>query len=49
MNLIDMKFNNDEVFKTSSAAARDICVVSKRIESAGPQEWAVAMCEFEVV
>lgn len=48
MNLMDLKFNNDEIFKTSSAAARDISVVSKKMESAGPQEWAVAMCEFEV-
>ncbi len=48
IDLIDMKFDKDEVFKTSSAAARDISVVSKKIESAAPQEWAVAMCEFEV-
>lgn len=48
INLMDMKFNKDEVFKISRAAARDISVVSKKIESAGQQEWAVAMCELEV-
>jgi hypothetical protein len=48
INLMDMKFNKDEVFKTSSAAARDISVVAKKIESAAPEEWAEAECEFEV-
>jgi len=48
INLMDMKFNKDEVFRTSSAAARDISVVAKKIETAAPGEWAEEMCEFEV-
>lgn len=48
INLMDMKFDKDDVFKTSSAAARDISVVAKKIESAAPDEWAEAQCEFEV-
>jgi 3D (Asp-Asp-Asp) domain-containing protein len=46
INLMDMKFNKDEVFKTSTA--RDISVVAKKIESVAPGEWAETMCEFEV-
>lgn len=49
INLTDMKFNKDEVFKTSSAAARDISVVAKKIEGAAPEEWAEAECMIEVV
>lgn len=48
INLLEMKFNTDEVFKTSSSASRDISVVAKKVESAEPGEWAEALCEFEV-
>lgn len=48
INLMDLRFNKDELFKTSSTAARDISVVAKKIETAAPGEWAEAMCEFEV-
>lgn len=48
INLIDIKSNTGEVFKTSSAAARDISVVSKKIEDTTPEEWAEASCELEV-
>ncbi len=48
INLMDMKFNRGEVFAASSAAARDISVVAKKMETAGQDGWAEAMCEFEV-
>gem|GEM_PF-4282674 len=48
INLIDMKFDKNEIFRTSSSAARDISVVAKKIETAATGEWAEAMCEFEV-
>lgn len=48
MNLLDMKFDKDEVFKTSSSASRDINVVARKIETSETGEWAEAVCEFEV-
>jgi hypothetical protein len=49
INLMDMEFDRDEIFKTSSAAARDISVVAKRIEGVAPEDWAEVVCEFKVI
>lgn len=48
INLMDMTYNKGEVFSTSRAAARDISVVAKNIETAIPEEWAEAVCEVKV-
>jgi hypothetical protein len=48
ISLMDVAYDEGEVFHTSSAAARDISVVAKNIQSAAPNEWAEALCEFEV-
>lgn len=48
INLMDITFNRDEIFKASSATARDISIVAKRLEDVAPKEWAEAECEFEV-
>lgn len=48
VDLLDVKFKGDEVFQTSTAAARDISIVAKNIESSPPAEWAESVCEFLV-
>lgn len=48
INLMSLTYKKGEVFASSSAAARDISVVAKKIESAIPEEWAEATCEFVV-
>jgi hypothetical protein len=47
-DLIDLMYNNGEIFSTSKAAAKDINVVARKIESTAPEEWAEAVYEFEV-
>ncbi len=48
INLMDMKFNKDEIFKTSTSTSRDISVVAKSVEKLEPEDLAIAVCEFGV-
>lgn len=50
LNLMDFEFSREEFFHSvkSSVAARDICIVAKRVEEVPVDSWAEAICEFEV-
>jgi hypothetical protein len=48
INLMNLTYSKEEVFHTSSAAARDIRVVAKNMNGAAPNEWSEAMCDIEV-
>lgn len=48
INLMDMKLNKDEIFKTSTSTSRDINVVAKSVEKVEPEDLAIAVCEFGV-
>ena len=50
LNLLDFEFSKAEFFHSveSGIAARDISIVAKEIEKVPVDNWAEAMCEFEV-
>ena len=49
INLMDLTYNKGKVFYISSAAARDISIVAKNIESVASNEWAETVCQIEVI